>query len=170
MASQVSDAENLSRIREILFGSEIEGIENRVQLVKDEISQIIQQFESEGKQKNQELKRFVDDRLLALERLIEEKNLRQDTRLEGLDTELNKIRQHFDNSIDELNKQIESVKTEFQQLNNQNLQLINQLQEREVVMQKEMDLMKKAKVDKNGLADLFNRLAKDLLIVDEDDK
>lgn len=170
MASQLNDAENLSRIREILLGSEIEEVEKRVQLVKDEISQIVQQFESDGQAKHTEIQQLVDQKVRDLEQLIELKNTDQEGKVNDVKEDIKEIRQSLEESFAKLNQQMDATSVKFHQMNTQNLQMIEDLKLKWSTQQAEIGEMKKAKMDKKRLADLMAQLSKELLTDEQDDK
>jgi hypothetical protein len=170
MASQLNDAENLSRIREILLGSEIEEVEKRVQLVKDEISQIVQQFESDGQAKHTEIQQLIDQKVRDLEQLIELKNTDQEGKVNDVKEDIKEIRQSLEESFAKLNQQMDATSVKFHQMNTQNLQMIEDLKLKWSKQQAEIGEMKKAKMDKKRLADLMAQLSKELLTDEQDDK
>jgi len=170
MASQLNDAENLSRIREILFGDEIESVENQVRLVKDEITQIVQRLEQNGQLQQAELKKFVNDKILDMEAVMEVTKTEQNQSHQNLQKELHTLRTRMEASVDEVKVLINSSSEQLKQLNDHSLELIKALNDRLTAMQERVDLLQKSKPEKETLARLFNKLADELLTADKDDR
>jgi len=170
MASQLNDAENLSRIREILFGEEMESVENQVRQVKDEITQIVQRLEQNGEEQRTELQKFVNQKISDIESALETSKAEQNDTHQNLQKEVLAFQTQMVESIDRVKNLIKDSSDQMKQLNDHSLELIKTLNDRLTAVQEKVELLDKSKLDKDKLARLFNRLADDLLTADQDDR
>ncbi len=170
MASQLNDAENLSRIREILFGEEMESVENQVRLVKDEITQIVQRLEQNGQEQRTELQKFVNEKISDIESALETSKAEQNDIHQNLQKEVLAFQTQMVESIDVVKNLIKDSSDQMKQLNDHSLELIKTLNDRLTAVQEKVELIDKSKLEKEKLARLFNRLADDLLTADQDDR
>ncbi len=170
MASQLNDAENLSRIREILFGDEIESVENQVRLVKDEITQIVQRLEENGEVQRAGLQKFVNEKNSELESLLEKNKAEQHEVHLKLQEELQTLQKRLTESVDGVKILIKESTDQMKQMNDHSLELIKVLHERMDALQQKVEVLDHSKLEKEKLARLFNRLADEVLTADQDNR
>lgn len=94
-----SESENLSRIRDILFGEDLQGIEAKLEFFKKENSEI-----------NESLKREFEERIAKIEKTIGDKNI-EDSIIEKTNRILEKISElekNLNQSLDNLKKEQEA--------------------------------------------------------------
>ena len=143
MESQHNDIESLSRIREILFGAQIEGLENQLLLVKEEITQTIRLIDEEHQKKYNLLHELLDEKTETNKQKI----LQLQENLEGL-------KDSMSCGLD--------TEARFQLLIDQNLELINQNKQRHEIMENKISTIENTKLGKEILARWLTDFAREL--------
>ncbi|PKP32372.1 MAG: hypothetical protein CVT99_04945 [Bacteroidetes bacterium HGW-Bacteroidetes-16] len=166
MESQHNDIESLSRIREILFGAQIEGLENQLLLVKEEITQTIRLIDEEHQKKYNLLHKLLEERTETNKQKI----LQLQENLEGLKDSmsrgLSEIENALNTSVNKLETQIKDTEARFQLLIDQNLELINQNKQRHEIMENKISTIENTKLGKEILARWLTDFARELSIND----
>ena len=164
MEAQINDAESLSRIREILYGAQMEGLENLIKQVKEELTGAVKLADDGLNQKYNELNRLLGEKTSSNEKriqLVHEAQL--DLKL-AIGHDLNEVRLAINESLTKLDIQVKETETRFQKLFDQNLELINQQKLYHETLVSEVKALENAKMDKEKLALLLTGLVKELLI------
>jgi len=147
-----SESENLSRIRDILFGEDLQSIEQKLDTTKDENLALVEK-----------LKIDIENRLKNVEQLQQQKfndvDAIQKKSIELQNDSLADIKQEIVNLKSSIISNIEQFDNKITNLENTINKTINQLKEDYTI--KITDLNKN-KLDKNTLADMLAELAENI--------
>jgi SMC interacting uncharacterized protein involved in chromosome segregation len=150
--TQESEGENLSRIRDILFGEDLQSIEQKLDTAKDENSASLE-----------ELKTEIEKRLEEIDQLQEKKFNEivstQEKNIENQKGSLNEIKQEITSLKELINNSLEQFNNKASNLENTINQSINQLKEEYKLKIEELD---NNKLDKNTIADMLIELAENI--------
>jgi len=150
--TQVSESENLSRIRDILFGDELQSIEQKLGSTKEENSASVEK-----------LKIDFEDRLKEIEQIqlnrFKEVDTNHEKSIKLQNDSLNEIKQEIVNLKSSIDKSLEQFDDKITNLENTINQTINQLKEEYLTRVKDLD---KNKLNKTTIADMLVELAENL--------
>lgn len=161
---EAADADNVDKIRDILFGNQMREVEQRFASLEKSLAKDLAAIRSENALQIESLKTFIESEIEILGSKLagEEK-----TRIENVDELDDKVKQHvkqidgkigdvvksLDKNTREINQKILKQTQDFgNELNSQ----INETRER---MDDQRQALSEAKVDKLSLSEMFNALA-----------
>ena len=98
-----NESENLSRIRDILFGEDLQSIEHKLSIFREESDKLLD-----------ELKNDFEQKISYLEKVIIAKEKELNTENEKVKEENRKLVLEAKNDISEISKELKSEKAEFQ--------------------------------------------------------
>ncbi|PLX11157.1 MAG: hypothetical protein C0598_08805 [Marinilabiliales bacterium] len=160
MSDKSNETENLSRIKEILFGEDLSSIEERFEKFKLENKASFENIQDEFKQK-----------LLEIEKVLSEQKQNSDSQFKTNDSVLKKLSDKVEKDISDLNLDIIKEKANIQQTlkkieENNALQLnhfkdeINKsLDDIKKMMDEKLEDLNSRKADSKIIADLFHSMA-----------
>lgn len=164
MTSHLNDAENLSRIREILLGNQLEAVEDQYQLLKEEVLKAVHQVDEKNKANLTDLETSWKEK--------EEGFIRRDGELQKAVTELQNdlgsLRQAMDESYSKLNKQLIGSFEKLQLVQEQQTKELEEQKSRLLALESSVMGLNQSKLDKSTIAQLLNKLANELLTEDHD--
>ena len=163
MAEKNNESENLSRIKDILFGEDLQSIDEQFKAFKDERSTAFEQ-----------LKQQLDERFKKIEDLLSRKSSEVE-KVQEESIEVQKtINQDFKKEMSKVTLDVLKEKVRIEKIINNNDDVFS---EKITLMRKELESMiekaikdtnvkhnelKDNKIDKNTIADLFLVLSKEL--------
>lgn len=158
-----SEGENLSRIKEILFGEDLQSIEQKLGDVKDENSSAFEKLKIELENRFKKIELLIETKLkdadrtngktLEIQKTINDE-LKQEIVNIGIAAKTEKV--NFEKTI---NDNIKQVTSKINDLENTLTKAINKLKEDYEIQLNELN---KGKISKSTLADLLTELAKEL--------
>ena len=149
---QGSEGENLSRIRDILFGEDLQSIEQKLDTSKEESSASVEKLKIEIEKRLNEIEQIQQNRL-------KEVDANQEKSLEFQKDSLNEIKQEIVNLKSSIKDSIEQFDNKIANFENNINQSVNLLKEEYTL---KIDDLNKNKLDKNTLADMLVELAENL--------
>jgi dsDNA-specific endonuclease/ATPase MutS2 len=150
--TQVSEVENLSRIRDILFGDELQSIEQKLGAAKDNNINVVEKLKYEIENRLKDIELLQQEKLNEAGR-VQESNFKIQSEL------LDELKQEIADLNGTINSNKEQFDVKLANLENTANQTINQLKEDYELI---INNLKSSKVDKNSLADMLNDLAENL--------
>ena len=158
--STPSEVENISKIRDILFGNNMSEYEQRFEQLEDKLAKAIAESRSDADKKIASLETLLKKEFKLLNDKVleeEESRIKSDKKLmaeiESLESSLGKFKQQTSENFADVNQQIHQLNLE---LNEQLNQLKNTLQER---MDASTSQLQNNKMDRSALAMMLNDLA-----------
>jgi len=157
------EGENLSRIRDILFGEDLEGIEQKLEVFKNENLALFEK-----------LKQDLDVRLMKIEQLLEQKEKKTDDTQKKTAEEQKTINQDFKQEIVKINHQLvtenekitTTFKSETKNITTEILKLKTSFEDSVESVRKDLsekiELLSTRKTDNETLADIFSKLGNEL--------
>jgi len=149
---QGSEGENLSRIRDILFGDDLQSIEQKLDTAKDENLATVDELKIEFEKRLKEIEQIQQNRL-------KEVDANQEKSLEFQKDSLNEIKQEIVNLRTSITDSIEQFDNKIANLENNINQSVNLLKEEYTL---KINDLNKNKLDKNLFADMLVELAENL--------
>ena len=149
---QQSEGENLSRIRDILFGEDLQSIEQKLDTSKEESSASVEKLKIEIEKRLNEIEQIQQNRL-------KEVDANQEKSLEFQKDSLNEIKQEIVNLRTSITDIIEQFDNKIANLENNINQSVNLLKEEYTL---KINDLNKNKLDKITLADMLVELAENL--------
>ena len=147
-----SESENLSRIRDILFGEDLQSIEQKLDTTKGENLALVEKLKAE-----------IENRFKEIEQLQQQKFVDIDTiQKKGAEVQNNSladIKQEIVNLKSSIISNIEQFDNKITNLENTINKTINQLKEDYTI---KINDLNKNKLDKNTLADMLVELAENI--------
>jgi len=158
-----SEGENLSRIKDILFGEDLQGIEQKLDVVKGENASALDKLKEELTNQLKKIETLIAEKTKEVDieqkKTIDvQKNVTNELKQEitniniEVKNETAKFEGLFNSTIAEINDKINSLESNL-------TKAINKLTEDNETKLNEFN---KAKISKDTLADLFNELAEKL--------
>jgi len=165
MTTTANDAENLSRIREILLGSQLENFENDLLKTKEEVSASLQSLENT-------IQHLQDQHQLDLQNLTDEL-LKQTTELSGRITSaansVQELRLAMESSFERISSKLGEEVAGLKTLIEKNRQLVNEQSMMLAEVELKLTRLQNTSVDKKRLSAVLNQLAMELLKGEEDE-
>ena len=162
MDSQHNDIESLSRIREILFGAQIEGLENQLLLVKEEISQTIRLIDQEHQKKYNLLHELLNEKTETNNQKISQLQESLEVLKDSMSQGLSEIEKALNASVNKLETQIKDTEARFQLLIDKNLELINHNKQHHEILENKVSTIENTKLEKEILARWLTDFAREL--------
>ncbi len=158
-----SEGENLSRIKDILFGEDLQSIEQKLDIVKGENSSAFDQLKSE-----------LENRFKKIELLMKEKSKEVDKAQEKIISVQKNVNEGLKQEIEKINIEVNNGKINLENTTKDNIeQFTNTISKLETTINQTIDKLKndhesrvndlnKNKINKDTLADILVELAKKL--------
>jgi len=150
--TQGSEGENLSRIRDILFGEDLQSIEQKLDTAKDENSATVDELKIEIEKRLKEIE-------LLQEKRFKEADSTQEKNSENQKGSLNEVKQEIASLKESISNSLEQFDTKISNLENTINQTINQFKEEYKLKIEKLD---SNKLDKATLSDMLVELAENL--------
>ncbi|MFK5854797.1 MAG: hypothetical protein QM503_01615 [Bacteroidota bacterium] len=147
-----SESENLSRIRDILFGEDLQGIEQKLNVAKDENLSVVEKLKEELEIRFKKIELLQQERFKEVDKKHVELDKVHKTTTDELKLEIAKLSKEINSSIE----QFEIKFSSFEKSINNTI----------IKFKEEYDLkfneLENNKLDKVAMADILNELAEKL--------
>lgn len=165
MTTTANDAENLSRIREILLGSQLEHFENDLLRTKEELSASMQNLESNIQQLK--MQHQLDLQNLTDEFLIKTTGLSD--RITSAANNIQELRLAMESSFEKVTSKLEDEVAGLNKLIEKNRQLVNEQSALLTEVELKLTRLQNTTIDKKRLSAVLNQLAMELLKEEDDE-
>lgn len=147
-----SESENLSRIRDILFGEDLQGIEQKLNVAKDENSSVVEKLKEEIEIRFKKIELLQQERFKEVDKKYVESDKVHKTSTDELKLEIAKLNKEINSSIE----QFEIKFSSFEKSINNTI----------IKFKEDYDLkfneLENNKLDKVAMADILSELAEKL--------
>ncbi len=165
MTTSSNDAENLSRIREILLGNQFEAIQAELEKINDDLGSSIKKLENQFLQQKEQFQAKVSDLQSEFSLQTEELSARNNT----IDGEIKALRFSVEESLVKISSDFAAVAEELRKQDQSSIQQITRLSSQLSEMDQKMNRLLENTVDKKKLSAVFNQLAMELVKNAEDE-
>lgn len=157
-------AGNIDKIRDLIFGSQMQDYEKRFGRLEERIFKEMTDSKSESKKTIDSLERYISKEIEALkERLAQEQTARTDA-FKELSRQLKDVNRSFEKKLDGLGEQFNDHNTDLrQQISDLSQSLKNEIYRRyeeiSYTIEQTSQELKAGKADRSALSDLFSEMA-----------
>lgn len=163
-ADQASEVGNIDKIRDILFGVQMQDYDGRFRRLEDQLRRVESELQARLSQRCEALERQMQQEIAALNaQLVTEQDARAEA-VAHLVQDVKDLSVSFEAKTDQLAQQTDGANRELkQQLLEQSKQLSLEIQQKytdiSALLEKELQDLRHTKLDRNTLADLFGEAA-----------
>ncbi len=158
------EEQNIDKVRDILFGSQVRDFERRFSKLEDRLKEEISETRAETHKKLNELEEFINREVSSLtERITTEQHSRQDD-VKKLSVELKDTSHDFDKKVTSMGEQTAKNESEIRQkILEQSKYLTDELKKRQedilAKLEREANELREDKADRIAIAEIFTEMA-----------
>ncbi|KST65052.1 coiled-coil domain-containing protein [Mastigocoleus testarum] len=162
--STISDNNNLARVRDILFGKQLQDVEQRFARMEEKIERECLRLRSESHKRLDALEAYIKQEIDSIAQRLKTEQNEREIALNGLNEEYKNITNALENKLTQFDEETASNQRELrEQILQQSKTLQDDIREKyeEILnlLQRENQELRNQKTDRNTLAALFAELA-----------
>ncbi|MCF4970004.1 hypothetical protein [Nostoc sp. CMAA1605] len=163
-SSGLAEGNNLEKVREILFGSQIRDVDKRFTRLEERLITEINNFRDEAKKRLDALETYIKKEVDALTERVKKEQVERESALKAITEEQKSINQSLERKFSHFDEQNNHSQRELrEQILNQSKELQEDIQKKYeeilVLLKREMQALDRDKTDRTKLATLFTELA-----------
>lgn len=160
-ANEGQNGQNITKIRDILFGTEMRKNDNRFEVLEAHLAKEVTYLRDHLEQRMRAVETLVEHEFETLATKLQLEKKERQANLLAIETSLKKTNDLLEQRLADLeNKNLDEVRTLRHQAHT-NMETLRQnlhqlREETQTVLEKELDMLRKTKIDKASIASLFN--------------
>ncbi|HIK06792.1 MAG TPA: hypothetical protein IGS40_19210 [Trichormus sp. M33_DOE_039] len=168
----LTEGNNLDRVRDILFGSQIRDVDKRFTRLEERLVTEIANFRDEARKRLDALETYIKKEVDSLTERVKKEQTERESVLQALTEEQKNINQSLERKLSQFEEQTNNSQRDLrEQILNQSKSLQDDIQQKYeemlTLLKRETQELDKDKTDRSKLAALFTELAMRLNVEDK---